>query len=179
MIQVTIGEGVAEQVLSAPIIAACINAGVAIITGSVVGFIAWRQWNTAKDKLALDLFDRRFAAFKAFGDEVSNVMAGIIENVKAAKAANSAIPYWGFSQLWTTHRELYFLFGQEVLDIASDTTTSLQTFYKSLQADGSAEERDQIGREVVNNQARLLKAVEPYMMMNKIAVNRPSKAKRG
>jgi hypothetical protein len=38
---------------------------VSIATLSVTGYIAWQQWQTAKNKFRLDLFDRRFPVFEA------------------------------------------------------------------------------------------------------------------
>jgi hypothetical protein len=31
-----------------------------LVLGLVAGYIAWRQWRTAHDRLILDLFERRF-----------------------------------------------------------------------------------------------------------------------
>lgn len=31
----------------------------------IVAYIAWRQWETAKEKIKLDLFDRRFSVYNA------------------------------------------------------------------------------------------------------------------
>jgi hypothetical protein len=36
-----------------------------IVTLLVTGYIAWQQWQINKNKLRLDLFDRRWAVFKA------------------------------------------------------------------------------------------------------------------
>lgn len=36
-----------------------------IFTLMVTGYIAWQQWQTNKNKLRLDLFDRRWAVFEA------------------------------------------------------------------------------------------------------------------
>ncbi|ALN73186.1 hypothetical protein [Aureimonas sp. AU20] len=35
-----------------------------LIVGMSVAYIAWRQWQTAREKLALDLFDKRFAIYQ-------------------------------------------------------------------------------------------------------------------
>ena len=39
--------------------------------GSIVAWIAWRQWKTAHEKVKLDLFDRRFAVFMDVREIVS------------------------------------------------------------------------------------------------------------
>jgi hypothetical protein len=38
---------------------------VAVIAAFIAGYIAWRQWRTAHDKLSLDLFEKRFAVYEA------------------------------------------------------------------------------------------------------------------
>lgn len=43
--------------------------------GGVAGVIAWQQWRTAKDKVKLDLFDRRFAVFMDARQLVSEAIA--------------------------------------------------------------------------------------------------------
>ncbi len=37
---------------------------VALLAASIAGFIANRQWKTARNKLKLDLFDKRIAIYK-------------------------------------------------------------------------------------------------------------------
>jgi len=39
---------------------------VTIVAALIAGFIAYRQWKTAHDKLRLDLFDKRFAIYRAY-----------------------------------------------------------------------------------------------------------------
>lgn len=41
---------------------------IALIAGGWAGYIAWRQWRTAQNRLRLDLFDKRFAAYAAARD---------------------------------------------------------------------------------------------------------------
>jgi hypothetical protein len=36
---------------------------VAIVVGVVAGYIAWRQWQTAHQRLRFDLYDKRFAVY--------------------------------------------------------------------------------------------------------------------
>jgi hypothetical protein len=38
---------------------------VAVVVGLVASYIAWRQWQTAKHRLRLDMFDRRLAVYNA------------------------------------------------------------------------------------------------------------------
>jgi hypothetical protein len=48
-------------VLNIPTATLCVS----IATLLVTGYIAWQQWQTAKNKFRLDLFDRRFPVFEA------------------------------------------------------------------------------------------------------------------
>jgi hypothetical protein len=38
---------------------------VAVVAAGIAGYIAWRQWRTAHDKLTFDLYDRRFKVYEA------------------------------------------------------------------------------------------------------------------
>jgi hypothetical protein len=38
---------------------------VAVIVAGIAGYIAWRQWRTAHDRLSFDLFEKRFAVYEA------------------------------------------------------------------------------------------------------------------
>ena len=51
----------------------------------ITGYFAWRQWRTAKDKLVLDLFEKRFLIFEALMTLLANSLAG-------SKTASEAIP---------------------------------------------------------------------------------------
>lgn len=44
----------------------------------LAAFVAWRQWRTARNKLKLDLFDRRFAVY----DAARNLLASIATSGK-------------------------------------------------------------------------------------------------
>src|SRR5262249_35749536 len=43
---------------------AWLQAFTTLVLGLVAGYIAWRQWRTAQDRLTLDLFERRFQVFQ-------------------------------------------------------------------------------------------------------------------
>jgi len=47
---------------------------VAVVVGCVAGYIAWRQWRTAHDRLRFDLYEKRFAVYetvKKLSDEAT------------------------------------------------------------------------------------------------------------
>jgi hypothetical protein len=46
-----------------------------LVIGGISAYIAWRQWRTAHDRLKLDLFDRRLAAYQRLKDAVAPINA--------------------------------------------------------------------------------------------------------
>jgi hypothetical protein len=50
-----------KRMLDLQITSICLSAATLLVTG----YIAWQQWQIAKNKLRLDLFEKRFAAFEA------------------------------------------------------------------------------------------------------------------
>ena len=62
--------------------------------GVVAGYIAWRQWRTAHDRLLVDLFDRRFAAFqeltRAIDEAFHKPNAGVADLAKFDIASEKA-----------------------------------------------------------------------------------------
>jgi hypothetical protein len=38
---------------------------VAVVAAGIAGYIAWRQWSTAHDKLSFDLYEKRFKIYEA------------------------------------------------------------------------------------------------------------------
>lgn len=61
-----------------------ITALATVVVGIVVGYIAYRQWLTAREKLVLDLFDKRFKVFKLLRTIVSELTStGQLEDVGA------------------------------------------------------------------------------------------------
>jgi hypothetical protein len=46
-----------------------------LVIGGIGAYIAWRYWRTAHDKIKLDLFDRRLAAYQRLKDAVAPIAA--------------------------------------------------------------------------------------------------------
>jgi hypothetical protein len=65
------------QAISTPIIAA--------IAAGFAGMIAYRQWRTARDKLKMDLFDKRYAVYLAYREYCSSITSPL-------RKPESAIP---------------------------------------------------------------------------------------
>lgn len=56
---------------------------IAMLAGGLGGYIAWRQWRTAQDRLKLDLFDRRFAIYGALMKFLNSVQReGRVDDVE-------------------------------------------------------------------------------------------------
>lgn len=187
MIQVTIGQA-SQGFWSPQIVAAIITGGVAIITGSLVAFFAWRQWRTAKDKLALDLFDRRFTAYHALLDAMT-AREREIDKTKTYRYMTTNKedqPSFEMSHLFRRRGEDFsFLFGPDVFQVVTEIAVNLAaqlTVHKRLvEANYDMkiyDEYEQKQVELESLRRKLRDAVRPYMMLNKIAVNRPAKATR-
>jgi hypothetical protein len=53
-------------------VAPIIQAVTTFVLGIVAGFIAWRQWRTSRDRIVLDLFERRFQVFQELTRAISD-----------------------------------------------------------------------------------------------------------
>lgn len=80
---------------------------VAIIAAAFGGMIAWRQWQTARNRLKLDLFERRLPVYSATRHFLACIMTQghytgeqLMEFASAASTAK-----WVFDQSIATHLE--------------------------------------------------------------------------
>lgn len=76
---------------------------VAIVAGGLATWIAYRQWQTAAEKLSSDLFDRRWAVY----DEVLNALAPVFRDGHPAD-------HEPLRRLHAANAKAQFLFGPEV-----------------------------------------------------------------
>jgi len=53
---------------------------VAIIAALIAGYIAWRQYKTAHYRLCLDMFEKRFAVYKATQDLLTIALGRVLIN---------------------------------------------------------------------------------------------------
>jgi hypothetical protein len=53
--------------------------GIAIVAALIAGYIAWRQWRTAHDKLSFDLYEKRFAVYEAVKSLINASTGGVIQ----------------------------------------------------------------------------------------------------
>jgi hypothetical protein len=73
---------------------------VALIAGLITSYIAWRQWKTTKDKLRIDLFDKRFEVY-------DSVSAFIAKNLRQGSVDTSDVLDFKFKT-----RSVEFLFDK-------------------------------------------------------------------
>ena len=73
-----------------------------LIIGLIAGYIAWRQWQTNKDKLRLDYYDRRFAVYVATRKFVANAFA------------NGNVAHEELRAYWVDTRQAKFLFNESI-----------------------------------------------------------------
>jgi hypothetical protein len=88
---------------------------VTLIIGAIAAYIAWRQHETAKAKLKLDLFDKRYEIFEETWSYLS----------QAAKLAQNPDPFHPFTNIIP---RAGFLFGSDIekyLRTASEKQTQL------------------------------------------------------
>ncbi|MDN4060121.1 hypothetical protein QPK31_18090 [Massilia sp. YIM B02769] len=63
---------------------------VALLAASIAGFIANRQWKTARNKLKLDLFDKRIAIYKLAITALQNIRTNKVD-VKAVEELENSL----------------------------------------------------------------------------------------
>lgn len=82
----------------------------------IVSYIAYRQWITARDKLRLDLFDRRYAIYK-----------GVIEALGLTQKdpSDEKISFSATIELHKFREESLFLFGEEVTQTIIEFNTAI------------------------------------------------------
>lgn len=161
------------------------------VVAAVVGWVAYQQWITAKNKLALDLFDRRFAIHRRLSDLIE---ARLKEDGKKPNQ-----PFLLFAPRSPTAialekeaAEARFLFGNAVKVKLDQIIAALQQVVDAKAA-MLAKDVEQIDGEEAHNligawaeKSKLVALlvvefnalVEPYMMLDAISVNRP-KAPKG
>ena len=68
----------------------------------VVAYVAWQQWRTARHKLAVDLFDRRLAAYRALNNAIgtrhNEILALTFEQVTRDPPTAALREFWAASQ---------------------------------------------------------------------------------
>lgn len=165
------------------IIGPLITAFATIIAATTVGVFSWRQWRVAKDKLALDLFDRRLAAWETMRSAINNAFNETYAVWTAGPGGPAANDSFDKSSIKAAWNQARWLFGPEVLLKFAFVESGFAQFRAKLFADweqdmsmGQRITRYQIGEQrLMSAYTDLQDAVGPYMMLGDIAVNRPAK----
>jgi hypothetical protein len=109
---------------------------VAFVIGGIAAYIAWRQHETAKAKLKLDLFDKRFAVFEQTWKFLSETIQSASELTLNSDFTN-VIP------------QASFLFGPDVetyLRDISSKRTDLWVIYAKMKSSGDVMVPEDISR---------------------------------
>jgi hypothetical protein len=91
-----------ELPLSIQIVQALGPSLVAIVVGCVAAYVAYRQYKTAKDKLRLDLFEKRYTIYL----EVKAILANTLQH--------GTVTYEEISDFYRKVRSAELLFGPEI-----------------------------------------------------------------
>lgn len=154
-----------------------------IATAFGVAWIAYQQWVTARNKLALDLFDRRHTIWRELSTSYSQATIELIDD----RHEDKPFPYvsTGLGDFGRAKEKAYFLFGPEVLKLIHEIEMLLfhqrqrdsfgnEPLSISEENEGRVERHRQ-GLRIQEAWTELIAAIEPYMMMRHVAVRRPSK----
>jgi hypothetical protein len=177
MIEITVGES-GSGFWSPQIIAAVISGCIAVLTGGIVGFFAWRQWRTAQDKLALELFDRRFKLWSEFEVAFVDTLTEARRDYCAKRSISLGEPM--IRRLTNIEADSRWLFGPEVVGAMAEVSAALLAIVGFRALEGDAAKPSDAFRHSIAPKAfqamNILRArIEPYMMMGDIAVNRPAR----
>lgn len=147
-----------------------------MLIAGCVALIAYLQWRTAKNKLALDLFDRRLSVFTMINSAVEEFLSN-----GRALHPNDASERWKSSPMarfWTHYDSARFLFGPEVCDSLDELVERMSNF-KSIASSLDAEEPganetllDHAESEVLDSLTRFRDAVSDYVSFGHIEVRR-------
>lgn len=155
-----------------------------LVIAGIVAWIAYQQWVTAKNKLALDLFDKRFAANKRIIDLMAQRANERVEK------ADRMIGAYGTPLSDELDREIIearYLFGEAVFQKMIATTDKLESLVRAKSKlheindvllddpvlDAHMAKISTAWRTVSRLKHEVADLVEPYMMLDHISVSRP------
>lgn len=161
-----------------PLIGEVAKASVPSMVAIVVAYVAWQQWKTAQNKLAVDLFDKRVAAIDAIDKAFSQANMHTAQHGQDADkyAANVA----ALVPLAAAIAHATWLFGRDVIEPLTDAMRELSERMKDAQPLSdeaeSWEKLEAIFTDVMivtNHIQRAKAAARRYMMLDTVAVSRP------
>lgn len=142
---------------------------VAVIVAGIAGYIAWRQWRTAHDRLSFDLFERRFRVYEA------------TRNFLITAIQQDQVTWNDYVALYNGIRGTEFLFNEEtrsyVMNI-SDGAYRAQALRSRLarepnhpQADKLLDEEDKIVKFFSEQEDALENKFKPYLDLSKAGLS--------
>lgn len=171
-----------------PIIGPSISGVATLATGFFVIWYARKQARIAREKLSLDLFDRRFAAHRALLDAIEARQAEISDGqaLDAQSPLGSRPKDQADREFSRRANDVRFLFGPEVWDIVLQMFANLVEQERANEAMYGPNDLGTQGFDAfwawrvkmgaLRRDFRV--AIEPYMMLGHIAVNRPRRIRR-
>jgi hypothetical protein len=158
-----------------------IKAAVPAIIAAIVAWVAVQNWITAKNKLALDLFDRRHAVWRQISESYTVVLKELLEDRELAPFEVST----GLGSFGKAKEQAFFLFGSDVMKPLGELEMFLFRAGKRPQWVKGEDGGDEVdaaflrSRQTAAAWESLTTAIVPYMMVGHIAVNRPAKRPLG
>jgi hypothetical protein len=134
---------------------------VAIVIGAIAAGIAYRQWQTAHQKLMVDMFDRRIEFFNATLDLVKGYL--VRRNVDEA--------VFGLSDIKMRSR---YLFGPRVQLFFDELIADVQNAdFLNADGDGEAEQSLAASARLRDFHQRAFPAFGPYLYLANVAADLP------
>jgi len=149
-----------------PALVPVLSAAVAPITAAIVAWIAFQQWQTARQKLILDLFDRRFAAYSDFSNSVTKYLNDAVE-IRRVKGALSPEEL-DRQHIYDAQRRMHFLFSEAVLEKSDEVVKEADRFILIMSQSGVGLRWPVSSEEMIRLQAELLELVTPFMKIGHI-----------
>ncbi|MFN3558926.1 MAG: hypothetical protein ACK4UQ_06525 [Brevundimonas sp.] len=168
----TMGATAASGFWGPQIIAAVITGVIALITGSVVSFFAWRQWRVAREKLALDLFDRRAKAVMAAQKSIKEFDFAIRNTSRIATRRDAKKMSMDFRE---STFEVRYLFGPEVLETVRRIANQMIEVGDAHYTYPNSEDFRVVMGVLDDDRITFLKQTDRYMNFGKIGVAKPPK----
>jgi len=171
-----------------PLIGDLLKASLPLAIAGAVAYVAWQQWLTAKNKLALDLFDRRFAVWRRIQEKIAERLKEI--HAAHEKGEQPAFVSESLQSLWEALDDAHFLFGADVRASLQAVDDAIFSFggdhpdehvdYVTATGRQTKVSARHAGLEKITKARRALRvAVEPYMAMDAVGVNRPARPSKG
>ena len=137
-----------------------------VLIALFVAWIAYQQWKTAKDKLAVELFERRFASWRKLNEALDEFTSAIDEGRFGDDDEDVIFSEEG-NALAGAERATLFLFGPDFRN-KLDQVVQRAFAHKPRSLGGSYTEINHL-------RAELSSIAERYMMLGHIGRNKPSR----